>query len=218
MIAATKDQLRAYEDALRRGARHIGWKIARDFPEIEAVIGKQAVLGHLTSASVLPSGAEVAVSRLREPRVETELVIELAATVRSDSDRRAIRAAIAGTAVGLELVDVARPPDDLEGIIAANVAHRACVIGATRPGPPAAGPAHLWVNRARRESAAAPADCTDAIATAARVLEAVGRRLEPGDRILAGALIHVPAAAGDHVAAEIEGLGTVELTLRQLPR
>jgi 2-keto-4-pentenoate hydratase len=43
------------------------------------------------------------------------------------------------------------------------------------------------------------------------LLGAVGQRLAPGDRILAGSLTHVPIVAGDHVVAEIDGLGRVEL-------
>jgi 2-keto-4-pentenoate hydratase len=45
------------------------------------------------------------------------------------------------------------------------------------------------------------------------VLGAVGLRLLPGDRILAGSLTHVEAGPGDRVVAEIDSLGRVEVAL-----
>jgi 2-keto-4-pentenoate hydratase len=202
VVAATLRQLSAREEALRRGARHVGWKIGVDFPEIEAVIGEQSVVGHLTSETVLASGARFSLSGVRAPRVETELVIEVGTT------------GIAGVAVGLEIVDVARPPGDLERIIAANVAHKACVIGAmesTSSLP--SGVARMWVNGELRESAPLPGSISRRLSAAADVLAAVGLRLQPGDRLLAGSLTHVRCAPGDHVVAEIDTLGFVDAFL-----
>ena len=53
-------------------------------------------------------------------------------------------------------------------------------------------------------------DPAAAVRAVARLLEAAGERLAPGDRILAGSSRHVPAGPGDAVAAEIDGLGRVE--------
>jgi 2-keto-4-pentenoate hydratase len=140
-------QLRAREAALRRGAAHVGWKVALDFAEIEAVVGSRPVIGHVTSETVIASKARFSLTGVRAPRVETELVIEVGATGED----------VAGLAVGLEIVDVARPPDDLEGIIAANVAHRACVLGETRPlGAWPRGTARILVNGELRQSAPLP--------------------------------------------------------------
>jgi hypothetical protein len=117
-------------------------------------------------------------------------------------------------AVGLEIVDVGRPPDDLEGTIAASVAHRACVLGPTRPaGPSAPGVARTWINGALRQSAGPPEDCAQTLAELALVLAAAGLGLQAGDRVLAGSLTHVVAGAGDHVVAEIDHLGRVEARL-----
>jgi 2-keto-4-pentenoate hydratase len=52
------------------------------------------------------------------------------------------------------------------------------------------------------------ADGPAALAAVARVLEAVGERLEPGDRVLTGSITHVPVRAGQAVTAAIEGLGS----------
>jgi 2-keto-4-pentenoate hydratase len=131
-----------------------------------------------------------------ELRAETELVVEVGG----------------GVGVGLEIVDVARPPDDLEGIVAANVAHRAFALGETLSGR-SAGDARLTVSGELRQTAPAAADPDAAVRAVAWLLEAVGERLEPGDRIFCGGLTHVPVSAGDHVLAEIDGLGQVELSI-----
>jgi hypothetical protein len=46
-------------------------------------------------------------------------------------------------------------------------------------------------------------------------LDSVGERPEPGDVVLTGSVTQVPVSAGDHVAAEIDGLGRVALQLRR---
>ena len=51
------------------------------------------------------------------------------------------------------------------------------------------------------------------VAAIARLLAAVGERLEPGDRILAGSSCHVPVAPGEEVVAEIDALGAVAVTI-----
>jgi 2-keto-4-pentenoate hydratase len=47
----------------------------------------------------------------------------------------------------------------------------------------------------------------------ARLLEPMGERLRPGDRIFAGSETQVAVAPGDEVAAEIDGLGRVAVSL-----
>ena len=103
----------------------------------------------------------------------------------------------AAVAPALEIVDVTRPPDDLEGIVAANAFHHAFALGTFRSG--AAAPP--WT-----DPHAAIRDVHD-------LLAAVGERLWPGDVILCGALTHDPVAPGERARAEIEGLGAVEIQL-----
>jgi hypothetical protein len=97
---------------------------------------------------------------------------------------------------------------------AREVAHRACVLGETRPlGAWPRGTARILVNGELRQSAPLPPGCDARLAAAADVLGAVGLRLLPGDRILAGSLTHVEAGPGDRVVAEIDSLGRVEVAL-----
>ena len=41
----------------------------------------------------------------------------------------------------------------------------------------------------------------------------IGERLRPGERILSGSLAQIPARRGDLTAAEIDGLGRLEVTI-----
>jgi 2-keto-4-pentenoate hydratase len=45
----------------------------------------------------------------------------------------------------------------------------------------------------------------------ARLLEALGERLEPGDRIITGSIVQVPVGAGQDVVADLGGLGGARL-------
>jgi 2-keto-4-pentenoate hydratase len=201
IVAATRTQLEAWRATLDGGARRVGWKIALGIAEVEDLIGTEPAIGHLTTATLLEPGGTYAAGGDRELRAETELAIEVGEG-----------GAIAGLAVALELVDVARPSDGMEPIVAANVFHRAVAFGPTRSS--AATPnARLLVNGELREEAAVRADAARTVAAVARLLDAVGERLQPGERILAGSACHVPAGPGDAVAAEIDRLGRVEATI-----
>jgi 2-keto-4-pentenoate hydratase len=48
---------------------------------------------------------------------------------------------------------------------------------------------------------------------ARELLRAAGERLEPGDYIIAGSLVHVPVASGDNVAADLGELGQVKVKI-----
>jgi 2-keto-4-pentenoate hydratase len=200
IAAGLAAQLAARRAALDAGARRVGWKLAYGIEEIEALVGDAPVTGHLTSATLIaPDGTYRGAAADRALRVETELAVEVGEG-----------GAIAGLAVALEVVDVARPPHGAEALVAANVLHRAVAFGPTRPGAAApAGPARLLIGGEAREEAPVRGDPAAVVAATARLLQQVGERLEPGDLVLAGSSCHVPAAPGDAVVAEIDGLGAV---------
>ena len=207
VVAATAAQLDRRRAALRAGAGRVGWKLALDIPEIEAVIGDAPALGHLTTATLLEDGASFDASAVGSPRAETELALIVGPG-----------GSVAGYAVALELVDVARPPDDLEGIVEANVFHRAVAFGPVRTAPPEPD-AHgrAIVDGRVRAQASLRADPTAVVDALAALLAAHGERLEPGDRLLTGAVTHVPVAPGEAVIAEIDGLGCVAAKMRASP-
>jgi 2-keto-4-pentenoate hydratase len=183
----------ALQAQLRRrpaGAQRVGWKAGYGIEEVEALIGSTPVPGHLTTATLVGPAATIRCSH-----ADVEVVV----TVGSDQ-----------LGVALELVDLARPPGGVEALVESNVMHRGFVLGPTGTTP---GEARLVVNGEVRAAAPARADHRATVEGLARVLEAVGERLEPGDRILTGSVVQVPVAPGDHVVAEIDGLGCAETTL-----
>jgi 2-keto-4-pentenoate hydratase len=51
------------------------------------------------------------------------------------------------------------------------------------------------------------------VAAVRRVLDVVGERLEPGDRVITGSVVQVPVARGDEVVAAAGGAGRVGLVI-----
>jgi 2-keto-4-pentenoate hydratase len=134
-----------------------------------------------------------------------------------DLNDPAAAAAIAGVGVALEIVDLARPPDDPESVVAANIFHRAVAFGPFQPARPAGKiRGRLLVNGRTRASASAPPadELTGRIKAAARLLGAMGERLEAGDRIITGSVVQVAVTVGDQVVADLGPLGRVDLSIQ----
>jgi 2-keto-4-pentenoate hydratase len=196
-VAALAEQLRRRRAVLEAGAEHVGWKIGRGLVEGEEHL--EPVIGYLTSATLLEPGGVFDSAGTTQLSVDAEVAIEIG------GDARAQRYGAA-----LELVDVTRPPDDFETIVAENIWHRAVAFGPwSADAPPDTFDVRAFVNGAVREAASARADADETVAIAARLLGAVGERLEPGDRIIAGSLVHVPVARGDDVVVDLGQLGRV---------
>jgi 2-keto-4-pentenoate hydratase len=200
VLAAVKEQLRRRRALLDGGARRVGWKAAWEMAEVQALIGGEPVIGHLTSATQLaPGGTYEGAAGADSLRAETEVVIEVGAG-----------GEIAALGVGLEIVDAGIEPRTLEESVPGNVLHRAFALG---PSGPLGDEATMTVNGEIRHRAPVTGDYAAVVAAVARWLEAAGERLEPGDRIFAGSLNHVLVAPGDRVEAAIAGLGGVGATL-----
>jgi 2-keto-4-pentenoate hydratase len=102
----------------------------------------------------------------------------------------------------------------MEAIVAANVFHRAAVLGPARSGglPPAAC-ARLWIDGELAEIAPVTTNIPATIAHVAGLLAGLGEQLQAGDVILAGSLTHAPLPAGGAITAEIDGIGRVQATV-----
>jgi hypothetical protein len=154
----------------------------------------EPVLGYLTEITEPVFEADEA----RELRVDAEVAVEVG------SGR---------VAAALEVVDLARPPDDFESIVAENVWHRGVVFGRFSSGPPPeAFEARVVVNGEVRDATTGDVDIEETLAIARRLLAVVGKDVEPGDRI-AGSILQVPVGSGDEVAVELEGVGCVGLRI-----
>jgi 2-keto-4-pentenoate hydratase len=133
--------------------------------------------------------------------------------VPADADAETAREAIAGLAAAIELVDVGRPPADVQSILAANIFHRAFVLGPSQAALPAEGvEAEVTVNGEQRARASTPDDYTEVVMLVARQLDTVGEQLREGDRIIGGSLTpQVEVAPGDQVVVGLGRLGRVEV-------
>jgi 2-keto-4-pentenoate hydratase len=195
---------------LAAGERRAGWKIALNDPRVQGALGITApVIGYLTSATVLPDGAQHSLAGATRPAIEPEVAVHI-----GDEGE------IAGLGAALEVIDVDMPFEDLEAIMERNVFHRAAVLGR-----PVAGITELAGRTARltrdagddiaidvAQAALAP---TEVVRLVGGYLEAVGDELRPGDVVIAGSLMRAaPLAENERVELEIDGLGSVALDIR----
>jgi 2-keto-4-pentenoate hydratase len=194
---------------LAAGERRAGWKIALNDPRVQRALGIGApVIGYLTSATVVPSGAVHSLSGATRPAVEPEVAVHV-----GDGGE------VAGLGAALEVIDVDMPFEDLGAILEANVFHRAAALG-----PPVGGVTDLaGLARLRHpggeelsiDVAAAALDPGEVVRLVGGYLEAVGDALLPGDVIIAGSLVTaIPLAPSGRVELEIDRLGAVALDVR----
>jgi 2-keto-4-pentenoate hydratase/catechol 2,3-dioxygenase-like lactoylglutathione lyase family enzyme len=213
--AALAVQLGRWRQTLRGGAGRVGWKLGVGDRER---IGGGPVIGHLTTATRLEPGAVYRAAGGADLHADAEVALELGRDVAPDADAEAARAAVAGFGAALELVDLGGT-DDAEAIVAANVFHRAFALGPSRPSLPAGGvQARLLVNGESRAEAASDAEFAELVRVVARLLGALGERLQAGDRIITGSVVQVAVRPGDAVVADFGDLGRVELVVARAIR
>ena len=172
-------------------------------------------VGHLTTATSLSSGASYAAERARELSADAEVAVELASDIEPGDDLSAIREAIGGYSIALEICDIAPLENEPYSVIATNDFHRAVAFGETSNSPPTGVRAELSVNGHLRRGGAAPSDLEicDRLRAAAGVLDAVDERLLAGDRIITSSVVSTPIQPGDDVTAQAESLGCIRLRI-----
>ncbi|HZP42889.1 MAG TPA: fumarylacetoacetate hydrolase family protein [Candidatus Binatia bacterium] len=213
-------QLARFHALLAAGHPRVGWKVGFNAPAVQRALGLDGiVVGHLTLATALEPGRPHALAGGTDVRVEPEIAIHLGAAVPPGAPPDAIRAAIIGLGPALEVLDLDRPLDDLESLLAANVLHRAVLFGATDPRRAGGGIADLdarfvrnGVEVARTSAVAALGDVAAIVGAVADRLAPFGEGLRAGDRIISGALVApVAVAPGDRIAVDLGPLGTLGL-------
>jgi 2-oxo-3-hexenedioate decarboxylase len=212
LVSALKAQLKLWRVALDEGADRVGWKLGTGEGER---IGPGPVIGHLTTATQLQPGAVYLAAGAVDLRADAEVALRLGADVAPDADRHTAAAAIAGFGAALELVDLGAPsPGDAERIVATNVWHRAFTLGSVDRRPPGdEAEGQLIANGEVRASAPMSRDFPDLVRAVARLLGAVGERLQAGDRLITGSVVQVPVEPGDEVVADLGPLGRVAATV-----
>jgi 2-keto-4-pentenoate hydratase len=212
LASALAEQLEERDARLRDGAVRVGWKLGMGDRES---IGVEIAVGYLTSATRLDADSRyVAGNPGADLHADAELAIELGRDIPSSADARAIEGAISGYAAALEIVDLSPLPNEPDSVVAANVFHRAVAFGPSRPELPTEGVfGSLVVNDVVQARAPFRGGLIDRISTAARLLDAVGERLQAGDRIITGSIVQVPIEVGDVVLADLGALGAVQLSI-----
>jgi hypothetical protein len=193
LVAALREQL------ARRppGANRVGWKVGAGARES---VGGKFVVGNLTSATVLADGSRYE-SGGRDLHADVEVAVEIGE-----------EEAISGYGVALEIVDLAGD-DEGEAAVAANVFHRAVAFGPMGQALPTPPVARLIVNGEVRAEKTAPDDIRGRVGAASDILDALGDRLQRGDRVITGSIVQVPVGPAAEIVAEITELGRVRLSL-----
>jgi 2-keto-4-pentenoate hydratase len=205
------------------GARPIGWKVGFGAPAaMERLSITAPLVGFLTDATVLRSGAAVSIEGWTRPVVEPEVAVHIGAELGEGADADAVRAAIGGLGPAIELADVDLDPLEVEPILAGNVFHRGLVLGqpdygrgggrlegltamVTSDGSEVATTSHLE---------ALTGDIVSIVGLVADLLAASGERLRVGEVIITGSVIPpVPGVAPSEVTFELEPFDAIRVRL-----
>jgi 2-keto-4-pentenoate hydratase len=214
------------EDSLRRGRLIVGHKIGLTSPAVQHQLGvDQPDSGVLFADMQVASGSVIASDFLLQPKVEAEIAFILAEDLNGDLSDAQIRAA-AGVAIpALEIVD-SRVRDwsiSIVDTIADNGSSALFVLGSQ-----ATASTDLdFESRTMRltqdgivVSSGRGADCLgsplNALRWLARTAQNNGSPLRAGHIVLSGALgPMVPMRPGSTYAAEIDGIGSVEVSFEE---
>ncbi|MGH2734958.1 MAG: 2-keto-4-pentenoate hydratase [Actinomycetota bacterium] len=212
-------QLEQRSARLQEGARPVGWKVGFGTAAAMEQLGVSAPLvGFLTDATRVESGATVSVSDWAKPMFEPEVAVHIAHDLQAGADPGEVERAISGLGPAIELIDPDPLPPDPEEVLAGNIVHRGFVLGPPRPGTSLEGVrGRVLVDEEESARAddpqALPGQFVALTAHVAGVLESVGERLRGGEVIITGSMVApLPIRAGRRFRYELDPVGTLELT------
>jgi len=197
------------EELLAGGARPLGWKLGFGTEAAMEALGLNGPLvGFLTDATLVASGGGAAAGEWAVPKLEPEIAIHLGPGGQG----------VAAVAAAIELADADRPPTETEELLAGDIYHRGVVLGEPVPRPD--GPIAVTVER-NGEPFAATTDAEATLGQLEDLAEYVGRYLEhfgaearEGEVVISGSTVPlIDVAAGERWTSQVEGIGTVEVTL-----
>jgi 2-keto-4-pentenoate hydratase len=214
-------QLERWRKRLDDGERRLGWKIALNVSAIQEALNITApVIGALSSGPSLPPGSSHSLAGATRAGVEPEVAVHMSRDLRGGSGEAQARQAIGALGPAIEIVDIDRPFEDLEAILAANVFHRSVMLGPSdsrRAGGAADDvAARVSVNGAERATtpAGAVGDLAATVLLVADLLAELGETLLAGDVVIAGSLTPIVwVEPGDRVEVELSGLGPLLLEI-----
>ncbi|QIB67551.1 4-oxalocrotonate decarboxylase [Kineobactrum salinum] len=206
-----------------RGERRIGLKMGMTSRAKMAQMGLEDLIwGRLTDAMLVEDGGKINFNGFVHPRVEPEIAFLLGAPLGGSVTPMAARAALAGVAPALEIID-SRYHNfkfSLTDVIADNSSSSAFVTGPWAD--PSIDLANLGfilnidgVARQIGSSAAILGNPIRSLVAAARLAAAAGEPLQAGDVVMAGGATAAEALApGQHVCLEVQKLGRVEFHIQ----
>ena len=219
IASGMRRQLQAWQARLAEGDRRWGWKVAFNAQPIQAHLGLPGcAVGALTEGRIVASGSHFSIEGMTLAALEPEIAIEISGEVDPDDDVDTLRSAIAGIRPALEIVDVDRPFEDLETILAENIFHRGVVVDAPNS-------RHAdWSGHSYRltygndeqilDPTAVLGQVCDVVRFVATTLRTCGQELRAGDTIISGSMCApIPAAPGMTVLLDAAPLGRVELSV-----
>lgn len=210
---------------LHSGAAPIGWKVGFGAPgSLELMQISAPLLGFLTDASLLPSGATVAASAWERGIVEFEVAVYLGSDLGPYAGEDAARSAVSAIGPAIELANIDMPirPEGVSQIVAGNIFHRGVVLGTAdsgRAGIDISGlTARISVDGAERHSTtdleAITGRYPDIVSTVATTLASQGERLRKGDVIITGSVIPpIPVTDGTQFSFVLEPLESISVVV-----
>ncbi|MDH3499270.1 MAG: fumarylacetoacetate hydrolase family protein [Acidimicrobiia bacterium] len=225
VVAGLSAQMAARQEALDGPVSHLGWKVGFGAPaSLELMQIAAPLLGYLTDATQLETGADVDAAGWERGIVEFETAVYIGSRLGPNSTNAEARAAISAVGAAIELanIDGAIGPDSVTSIMAGNIFHRAVILG--RPDPRRAGletsglTARILVDGKLRDTT----DDLEAItgpypwivSTVATTLAGTGESLEPGDVIITGSVIPpIPVTEGRTFSFELAPLDPISVNI-----
>ena len=216
--------------SLDAGRRLVGRKIGLTSQTVQRQLGvDQPDYGMLFADMAVDDGAEIALDRLLQPKVEAEIAFVLGDDLpHPDTTAAEVMHAIDYVVAAIEIVDsrIADWKITYFDTVADNASSGLYVVG-SRPVPltdiDVIGCGMVMERAGEPVSVGAGRACLgspiSAAAWLARTMAAAGRPLTAGDTILSGALgPMVTVAPGDAFEARIDGLGSVSVSFEGDPR
>jgi len=215
-----REQLREFHSRLADGMPRAGWKICINDRRVQNKLGLGAsFVGFLDGGRAFESGQTWQVEPGAVLGVEPEFAIRFHRGVCAGTGGDGIRAAIAGVAPAIEVVDWKGAKFDLATLAASASFHAGFVVGPLRALAdvrPVGDGCPLFRRGGEvigvPDPELVPADLTLVVAHVAVFLDARGEAIEAGDWLLCGACTN-PARveAGQGIVAEFAGLGSVSV-------
>jgi 2-keto-4-pentenoate hydratase len=222
-----EQQLRQRRDLLAAGKKPLGWKLAFGGPAaLERLRIQAPLVGFLMADAAVASGSTISLAGWKKPAAEPELTVYLGKDLPSGADRNATMDAIAGLGAAIELADVDRPSDDVEGTLARNIYQRHVILGgcdATRAGGALSGlNARVLRNGAEMANTshleALTGELIAIVGHVADLLSFFGETLRAGQIIIAGSITPpIWVKPGETIGFYLEPLPSIFINFSAAP-